>query len=82
LEVIGVDVGETPEQVKAFTQRMAVQFPLLIDEHGEAFDAWKVYAFPTTFIIDRQGWIRFAVYGGMDWTDSDVIKQIKALLEN
>lgn len=81
LEVIGIDVGESPQQVQAFTQRMAVAFPLLIDTEGSAFRDWQVYAFPTTFILDRHGAIRYAVYGGMDWAATEVIERLEALID-
>lgn len=80
LAVIGVDVGQDAATVNAFLDKMAVAFPILLDERGEALKAWDVYAFPTTFILDRQGRIRYAVFGAFDWSSPEVVATLERLL--
>lgn len=42
---------------REFVQEKGFQFPVLMDEKGEAGNLYRVYAFPTSFIIDREGQI-------------------------
>jgi thiol-disulfide isomerase/thioredoxin len=80
-EVLAVDVGETPEQVKGFLRERPVTFPVLLDADGDAFKRWKAYAFPTSLVLDRQHRVRFAVYGALAWDGPEVIEVIGRLLD-
>ncbi len=53
--VIGVDQGETADQVAAFADEIGIDFPLLIDEDGRVNKQFGVVALPTTIFIDENG---------------------------
>jgi thiol-disulfide isomerase/thioredoxin len=40
---------------REFVQEKGFEFPVLMDEKGEAVNLYRVYALPTSFIIDRDG---------------------------
>jgi thiol-disulfide isomerase/thioredoxin len=67
LRILSVDVGEPREVVEAFLEKIPVDFPVLHDLHGETVDDWKVYAYPTNYLIDRQGQVRYGHFGALDW---------------
>jgi cytochrome c biogenesis protein CcmG, thiol:disulfide interchange protein DsbE len=56
--VIGIDQGETLEQVVRFATAVGVTYPLLLDEDSQVSRLYKVQALPTTFFIDRRGVVR------------------------
>lgn len=80
LEVLSVDVGESPERIRAFLREIEVPFPVLLDPDGAALREWKVYAYPTTFLIGRDGHIRYAVYGAFAWDNPEILATVDALL--
>ncbi len=80
-EIVAVNLGETREEVLAFLQRRPVNFPVLLDRRSEAARAWRINAYPTTFIIDKAGDIRFALAGGHDWTDATTVELLRQLLD-
>ena len=82
-EILAIDMAEEKADVSAFMQRykIAVNFPILLDTEGEVIEQWMVSAVPTTFIIDPQGKIRYALYGGLEWDNDEVVNTIKALLK-
>ncbi len=61
--------------------KVSVKFDILLDSNGKALKQWKIFAFPTSFIIGKQGNIRYAIYGGLDWFNDDVIKKIQHLID-
>lgn len=78
--ILAVDMGETPKVVNSYIKTMHTDFTVLLDSDGHALQAWKVFAFPTTFIIDGSGKIRYALFGGAEWDDADIMQKITALL--
>ncbi|MDF2889419.1 MAG: cytochrome c biosis protein transrane region [Lacrimispora sp.] len=43
------------EGVKKFLKDNGYTYPVLMDTNGELFDAYGIYSYPTTFMIDRDG---------------------------
>jgi len=56
--VIGIDQGETLEQVITFATSVGVTYPLLLDLDSRISRTYQVHALPTTFFIDRHGVVR------------------------
>lgn len=80
LVVLSVDVGESKADVSKFLAKIPADFPVLLDEEGLSVNDWNVQAFPTTYVIDQQGIIRLAYYGGLEWDDESVIQQLKNIV--
>ena len=53
----------SPEDMAAFASRFGASFPLAFDPAVAVGRAYGVRTFPTTFIIDRQGVVRYAHSG-------------------
>lgn len=58
LQVIAVDIQESPEAVQEFRQSLGINFPTPIDADGAVTRNYLVRGVPTTLIIDREGIIR------------------------
>ncbi len=46
---------KTEEEIKAFLEENGYTYPVLMDDTGELFTSYGIRAFPTTFMIDRDG---------------------------
>lgn len=79
--VLSVDVGETEKEIREFLSDKPITFPVLLDPDAKVFKAWNSYAFPTTFVLDRNHNIRFAVFGAFEWDSEEVLDTIDALLK-
>lgn len=79
-QVLSVDVGESREAVEAFLRRVPARFPVLLDPQGSTVKAWDIRAFPTTFLLDARGRIRYAYFGGLEWDRPEVVATVEALL--
>ena len=79
--VIAVDMGEEEASVNAFLpDKMKQDFVVMMDKDGAALKQWKVFAFPTSYIIDANGRIRYALYGALEWDEAPVVEKINKLL--
>ena len=81
-EILGVNVAEPPNRLTRFFKRQPIDFPVLYDRESEAFYAWNVKGLPTSFVIDREGRIRYQVRGAIEWDDAETIGIIESLLGN
>jgi len=79
--ILAVNLAEDEDTVRAFLERIGVDFTILMDPAGRALRSWNVLAYPTSYVIDTQGEIRYALFGAIEWMDPEVIQVFEALLE-
>lgn len=78
--VVSIDFRESPEKIAEFTEQIAVDFPILLDQDGKASIAWKVFSFPSSFLVDRQGQLRYSVNRAIEWDTAEAKEVIDGLL--
>ncbi|MGD8547042.1 MAG: TlpA disulfide reductase family protein [Thiohalophilus sp.] len=80
--LLAVNMAEKPETIEEFlNDKIKVNFPILLDSDGKALKNWGVFAFPTSYVIDKKGHIRYALFGSVDWNSEDIVSKIELLLK-
>lgn len=80
--ILAVNMAEDSDTITQFiNERVQVNFPILLDSNGKALQDWRVFAFPSSFVIDKQGSIRYAVFGSMLWDTPQVYEIIDKLIK-
>lgn len=79
--ILAVNVAEAPARVWNFAARLGLRFPLLLDPRGQTTSDWQVVVYPTSFLVDPQGRIRYVTYGPRIWDDAETIHIIEQMLE-
>lgn len=79
-EILAVNYGESPEKVAAFAKETGFNLPILLDAFHHARMDWKVHFLPISFVIDREGRLRYTVTGDADWMSEPAQKTIRGLL--
>ena len=64
----------------AFRESELIDLPVLMDRDGAAARRWKVGMLPVSFVIDRQGAIRYRLVGEANWTGPNVAPLIERLI--
>lgn len=80
LQVLAVNVRETPQQIAQFLQRSGLNLTVLLDGDGAISRRWAAQALPVTYLIDASGSLRWRVLGEVDWTGRDAAELIEPLL--
>ena len=82
-KVIAVNQMEDIDQVFAFTGQLEIDptFEILFDTRSQVSQAYSVRGLPTTYLIDKQGNIRYRAVGGREFNHPEVVKIINALIK-
>jgi thiol-disulfide isomerase/thioredoxin len=78
--LLAVNVRESNSKVWKFKKLLNVTFTTLLDSTGESAEAWDVQIYPTSYLIDADGRMRYVAYGPVDWDSDEIIRRIEALL--
>lgn len=78
--ILGVNEGESPEEILDFLKQVPVSFPILLDQDGQQLKPWQVFAFPTSYVVDKQGRLRLGLFGIVEWDSPEVLEKLEPLL--
>lgn len=79
--VLSVDMGEEPKDIQAFLDHIPTDYPVLVDSTSSLTEPWQLKAFPSTYVIDRKGQLRYMYFGGLEWDEPEIVKFLEQHLE-
>jgi len=72
LQVLGISIDTVnPAGVRAFVRELGVSFPILLDPRLTVATRYRIRGLPTSFVVDRDGVVRFRAVGFRDWTNPE-----------
>jgi thiol-disulfide isomerase/thioredoxin len=80
LEIVALNSAETAEEVNAYLSTMKLGFPVLLDPDGSNTRRWKVFALPTSFLLDADGRVRYVLTGPIEWDEAEAVQIIESML--
>jgi thiol-disulfide isomerase/thioredoxin len=80
LVVVGVNVDQERDLAERFMQQMNPHFRIVFDPQGTLAEMFKVSGMPASFIIDRQGVVRFKHLGFRTERQAGLDAELNALL--
>jgi peroxiredoxin len=86
LVVIGIQRPETSaersrERVLAAVEKDGFEYPVLFDEESGNCNAWGNTMWPTTYLIDKKGFVRRWWQGEMNWQGTPGEQQMRQTIE-
>lgn len=81
-EILAVSLNvEGKPPVEAFMKELKLSFPALLDPKKEAGRLYRIYALPTTFLLEKDGRIAYKLIGVKEWDDPDSLRLLEDLLQ-
>jgi peroxiredoxin len=81
-EMIAVAIDKSGKSaVEPFIKESKYTFKILLDSENSVSDIYRILSIPTTFIIDKKGYIVSKFIGSRDWSDSGTVSTLKKLIK-
>ena len=81
LKVVGIDVGDKPEDVKKVLETSGATYPVLLDPNGDYFKSVATEELPRVYLLDGAGKILWFDIDYTRATRRELMTGIKAVLE-
>ena len=78
--VLAVNLDEPESRIRNFLSKMPLDFPVLVDQEKAVTKAWKVRVVPMSFIVGRDGRIRYSLTGELAWDHDSVVSLLAELM--
>lgn len=78
--VLAVNVGEPEARIRKFLTLMTLDFPVLLDPEMSVARGWQARILPASFLVGRDGRIRYNLVGELDWSNERVVKTVRELI--
>jgi peroxiredoxin len=80
-ELVAISVGESPETVRAFRERLGLTFPILLDSSRAVAEAYQTFRYPESYLLDRRGVVVERYVGPRPWDHEAYLARVERLLE-
>ncbi len=82
LRVVGIsqDTRDAADQVADFVEEYGVTYTILHDPRMQALDLYQVIGLPASFLIDREGVLRWYRYGPIEEGDAEFLRALGDVL--
>ncbi|MBW9261098.1 MAG: TlpA family protein disulfide reductase [Candidatus Thiodiazotropha sp. (ex. Lucinisca nassula)] len=80
LQVLAVNVNENRNRVARIASKLGFNFPVLLDADKSVTKDWRIKVYPSSFLIDKQGVLRFKAIGPVEWDSEESITHVNRLL--
>ncbi len=78
--ILAVDLQEGTNKVRALKEKFELHFPILLDSDGRVGLMYGVRSIPTTYLIDREGYVMGGALGARNWARKEAFALIDHLL--
>jgi cytochrome c-type biogenesis protein len=81
-EIVGIsmDTGDAADDVEMFVDEYAVTYTILHDPEMRGMELYRVLGLPATFLIDREGVLRWMRYGPIPEDDPEFVSALEDVL--
>ena len=79
-EVVAVNLQEGEARIRGFLEKVPLDFPIVRDTDGAVSRAWQARMFPSSYLVDAEGKIRYVRTGAIDWSAPENVKTVESLL--
>lgn len=86
VKIVGIHRPETEserviESVRQKAAQAGMMYPIAIDNQGRNWDAWGNRVWPSVYLIDKYGFVRYWWYGELNWQGAEGEKWMRSKIQ-
>jgi len=81
LRMYGIAYQQSAAHLRDFLEDYDVTFPIPVDYDGAVAKEYGAFAFPTSFLVDHNGMIRYSVNAGIIWDTPEIMQIVQDLVD-
>lgn len=81
LDIITVNIGEDREAIAEFLEQVPMRLPVLMDVTGNTAKRWNIYVYPSSYLVDSDGIIRYAYLGALEWDSPHNVRLMRDFVQ-
>jgi len=82
LEILAVNIDKVAKQAAGMSGALGLTFPVVLDPAGDLSDLYRIRSMPTTFVVGKDGMIRYVHWGFGPSDPARYEDEIKTLLKD
>jgi len=79
--MISISYKDSKALLNEFVKEVQVDFPILLDLDGKVSEQWNIFAFPSSFLVDANGQIRYSINAGSIWDSPEMLDYLKEVMK-
>ncbi len=76
--VLGVDIGESQKKASSFSEKMGINYPVVLDSSQAVAESYRIVGIPTSFLINSEGKILGTYHAYTPKLVSDIEKAVNS----
>jgi peroxiredoxin len=85
--IVGIHTPETPgerdvDRIKAQAAKHGLKFPIAVDNDRSNWNAWNNRYWPTVYVVDRQGRVRYGWEGELNYKGATGEETVRRLVDS
>jgi thiol-disulfide isomerase/thioredoxin len=78
--LLAVNTDESADWVRGFVRQARISFPVGVDARAGYMHAWGALMVPASFLVDKEGHIRYSLIGPRKWDSPEMLGIISRLM--
>ena len=79
IQLVPIFEGESRDVIARYIKTEGINYPVYVDQSELSLYKYRVNAFPTSFIIDKEFRVVTMTIGALDWSSDEVVKFLNQL---
>ena len=79
--ILAVNHAENAPRIEQFLRAQPLEFPVLVDSFSEVWRDWKPGLLPASYLVGRDGRLRYRARGEIDWAGKEAEAIVRQLLD-
>lgn len=79
--LLTLNTSDDPRRIKETLKRLQIDLTVFLDHDSKTLNAWQGRMLPTSYLLDRNGRVRYRAVGDVDWDDEEILLLINRLIQ-